>query len=73
MIKMIDEGHSIIGIDNFDSFYDRKAKENNLSWLKSKKSFSFHEIDINNRDRLFNLTETFDVVIHLTAKAGIRP
>ena len=71
--KLIDEGHYIIGIDNFDPFYNRDIKEKNLVHLKSNKSFNFYEIDINNRDRLFNLTETFDVVIHLAAKAGIRP
>jgi nucleoside-diphosphate-sugar epimerase len=70
--KLIDDGHSVIGIDNFDPFYNREIKEENLALLKTKKSFSFYEIDITNRDRLSSVEESFDVVIHLAAKAGIR-
>ncbi len=71
--RLIAEGYSVIGIDNFDPFYSREIKEENLRWLASKKSFKFYQLDITNRDHLFKIDRTFDVVIHLAAKAGIRP
>lgn len=71
--RLIAEGYSVIGIDNFDPFYNRETKEENLILLKSKKSFRFYQLDIINRDHLFRINETFDAVIHLGAKAGIRP
>jgi nucleoside-diphosphate-sugar epimerase len=68
--KLILKGHFIVGIDNFDVFYDRKFKEENLYNLKLFDNFSFFELDIENIDKL---DQQFDVVIHLAAKAGVRP
>ena len=44
--KLLAQGHSVIGVDNFDPFYARELKELNLETLKSHPSFSFYEIDI---------------------------
>jgi nucleoside-diphosphate-sugar epimerase len=44
--RLIDEGHSIIGIDNFDPFYSKEIKEQNMAHLKSKNSFRFYNLDI---------------------------
>jgi len=41
--RLVAEGHSVIGIDNFDPFYNREIKEENLAWLKSKQAFRFHQ------------------------------
>jgi nucleoside-diphosphate-sugar epimerase len=69
--RLIAEGYSVIGIDNFDPFYSREIKEGNLSLLNSKKSFRFYELDITKKNHLFSINESFDVIIHLAAKAGI--
>ena len=73
--KCLFEGHSVIGIDNFDPFYPKRFKLNNIEKLKNQKGFSFYEGDILDRNflnKLFNLGK-IDVVIHLAAKAGVRP
>ena len=34
--RLIAEGHSVIGIDNFDAFYSKEIKDKNLAFLKQK-------------------------------------
>ena len=68
-------GHHITGIDNFDNFYPAKFKELNLTQLNQSEQFRFYEADIRDAialDRIFSFQDV-DVVIHLAAKAGVRP
>jgi len=71
----IKKGHHIIGIDNFDSFYPADFKSLNLSELKVSSQFQFYKEDIRNYDSLNSIfsANKVDVVIHLAAKAGVRP
>jgi nucleoside-diphosphate-sugar epimerase len=74
--KLLNEGMYVTGIDNFDEFYSRELKEKNLSNIqKSKfgKNFTFKELDICFENNFKELTEEIDIVIHLAAKAGVRP
>jgi len=68
-------GHSVIGIDNFDQFYPVKFKQLNLSQLEGNNNFQFHEADIRDKEVLNEIfsSNPLDVVIHLAAKAGVRP
>ncbi len=71
----ITHGHEVIGIDNFDPFYSKKFKDLNLEKLKESSDFKFQEADIRDKetiDKIFSATK-FDLVIHLAAKAGVRP
>ena len=72
--SLIDSNY-IAGIDNFDPFYDRVIKENNLSNLKDNDNFSFYEMDLLDLEKLDDIcrTENIDLIIHLAAKAGVRP
>ncbi|MBS1625850.1 MAG: GDP-mannose 4,6-dehydratase [Bacteroidetes bacterium] len=65
----------IIGIDNFDNFYPRDIKEANLSGLLPKANFNFIEGDIRDTTVVDSILENnkIDIVIHLAAKAGVRP
>ncbi len=71
----IKKGHHIIGIDNFDSFYPANFKSLNLSELKASSQFQFYKEDIRDYDSLNSIfsENNVDVVIHLAAKAGVRP
>jgi UDP-glucuronate 4-epimerase len=73
--KLISLGHEIIGIDNFDPFYPKKFKESNLAILEKSDKFYFHEADIRNKQSLKDIFNTYsiDLVVHLAAKAGVRP
>ncbi|MFT6166403.1 MAG: nucleoside-diphosphate-sugar epimerase [Vicingaceae bacterium] len=72
--KLLSKGFSVIGIDNFSTFYDRGIKEKNLDAFRNHPNFIFKEIDIRNFSSLKdNLKEEVDIVVHLAAKAGVRP
>lgn len=69
------EGHTVIVIDAFDFGYDPKIKEYNAARLSQFESFHLYRGDIRNRDLLTEIFSTHapDVVIHLAARAGVRP
>ena len=71
----VEQGHQVIGIDNFDTFYSRKVKQLNLAQLKNNLLFQFYEADIRDVDTLSSIfsLHKIDIVIHLAAKAGVRP
>jgi UDP-glucuronate 4-epimerase len=73
--RLCARGDEVVGVDNFDPFYPRAIKEQNLAQLRTSKAFAFAEGDI--RDAAV-LSRSFggarpDVVVHLAALAGVRP
>ncbi len=69
---LLNKGFNVIGVDNFDPFYNRAVKESNLAKFKTHPAFSFYEIDITaGLDAIKE--ENIKAVIHLAAKAGVRP
>lgn len=73
--NLLSEGNNVISIDNFDDFYSRDVKLKNISNALTFDTFQLVEGDIRDRKILDNLFSNnfFDVVIHLAAKAGVRP
>ena len=72
--KLLAEGNLVTGVDNFDPFYDKSIKQKNISDSLKNKDFKFIELDIRNYKGLFeNLTENYDAIAHIAAKAGVRP
>ncbi|MBW2647208.1 MAG: GDP-mannose 4,6-dehydratase [Deltaproteobacteria bacterium] len=69
--RLIKEGCSVIGIDNFMDYYPRSFKESNISGLRSAPNFEFIERSILECD-LIKLLEDVDAVFHQSAQAGIR-
>jgi len=72
---LLARGDRVFGFDNFDPFYDRRIKERNLAALSAHPSFSFLEADIRDASALAHWGEGIppDALIHLAAKAGVRP
>jgi UDP-glucuronate 4-epimerase len=66
-------GDEVIGVDNFDPFYARAIKERNLAEAGALPGFSFREQDVLDADALEALLTPDTVVVHLAAKAGVRP
>ncbi len=71
-------GVHVVGIDNFDPFYPKALKEKNLADLRKTQkelgaNFEFFEIDFCDSLALNRLPTDFSAVIHLGAKAGVRP
>ncbi len=73
--KLLATKNFVVGVDNFDPFYDRSIKEKNISNFVNNKNLFFYESDINDKEslkKIFNENK-IDIVIHLAAKAGVRP
>jgi nucleoside-diphosphate-sugar epimerase len=70
---LLKNGNQVIGLDNFDPFYSREVKENNIKDLLQNPSFTFYELDICNFFALLNELkhEKPNIVVHLAAKAGV--
>jgi UDP-glucuronate 4-epimerase len=65
----------VVVVDNFDEFYDPQIKRANISSHIGHRSYRLVEADIRNYKSLKELfsDEVFDAIIHLAAKAGVRP
>src|SRR5687767_2085023 len=67
--------HHLSVVDNFDPFYPRAKKEQNLAGWKHHSRVRFVELDLRDRERLAELYADVrpKTVFHLAAKAGVRP
>ena len=72
---LLARGDEVLGIDNFDPFYAAEIKQRNLLDSLENPAFSFENIDVRDVDSAFGSVQTFrpSAVIHLAAKAGVRP
>lgn len=70
---LVRRGDEVIGIDNFDPFYPRDMKERNLAEAEGLERYTFREQDMLDVAALEPLLTPDTVVVHLAAKAGVRP
>jgi UDP-glucuronate 4-epimerase len=74
--RLLQSGHAVWALDDLNSFYDPQLKQRNIREIQSlAKSFQFVHGDLTDRaavDEVFSETK-FDQVIHLAARAGVRP
>ena len=73
--NLLAQGYNVVGIDNFDSFYDRNIKLKNIDNAVKSSNFQLVEGDISDKNLLNSLFEkhNFHLIVHLAAKAGVRP
>ncbi|MCD4823293.1 MAG: SDR family NAD(P)-dependent oxidoreductase [Phycisphaerae bacterium] len=75
--RLLARGDEIIAIDNFDPFYDHRIKQQNLEDFIHHKQVRFFQKDICDTDAMEHLwldeCQELDAVVHLAAKAGVRP
>lgn len=73
--RLIAEGHRVTGIDNFDAFYPEPVKRAHIAQALAHDSFELVEGDIRDKQLLEEIFGQFqpDAVIHLAARAGVRP
>lgn len=69
--RLLDEGHRVRAIDNFDPYYDRVLKEENLAGLLGNDAFEFNEADLRDLSAA-ELLKGVDWVFHQAARAGVR-
>src|SRR5210317_374224 len=72
--QLLERGEAVVGLDNFNSYYDVSLKEARAALLEPYESFSMARIDLEDRAAMEALfaDEGFDKVVHLAAQAGVR-
>ncbi len=71
---LVARGDTVVGIDNFDPYYDPEIKRRNVAGLLAGERFTLIEGDINNPQALSAaFAPGLDCVFHLAARAGVRP
>jgi UDP-glucuronate 4-epimerase len=74
--RLLLDGYEVVNVDNFNDFYDPKIKEKNIAGhLKYSTRYTLIRGDITNKDFLYQRLNkhTYDAIIHLAARAGVRP
>lgn len=72
--RLLDRGDEVIGLDNFNDYYDVSLKEARTAVLQDYDGFTIHRIDLADRAAVAKLftEENFTTVVHLGAQAGVR-
>lgn len=73
-LALLDRGYRVIGIDNFNDYYDPALKEARWARLTANGSFTGLRLDLCDRAGLEDLFTTYrpDLVCNLAAQAGVR-
>jgi UDP-glucuronate 4-epimerase len=77
--RLLSAGAVVVGVDNFDPFYDPALKRANLERARTDPRFTFVEADCAEPGELegaldaVGAPDDIDVIVHLAAKAGVRP
>ena len=72
--SLLANGDEVTVLDNFDPFYDRGIKERNIAAHRTHPRWRLIEADLRDAEALERLlTGSFDAVVHLAAKGGVRP
>lgn len=73
--RLLEEGRSVVGLDNFDPFYPESHKQANLAAALRSERFTLVRADLRDAAALRRLfsAHRFDAIVHLAALAGVRP
>jgi len=71
--RLLAGGRAVVGLDNFDDFYDPAIKEGNLRVARDHSDFTLVRGDIRDPGTLAGLPDGIDTVVHIAARAGVRP
>jgi len=72
--RLLNDGLIVVGVDNFDDFYDPQIKRRNLKGCLKNKNFQLVEADIRDSTAMDKtVSSSVEIIVHLAAKAGVRP
>jgi UDP-glucuronate 4-epimerase len=74
-LRLLDRGETVVGLDVVNDYYDPALKEARLAILGNHPGFTFHRIDIADREAVAGVAVRHpDItrIIHLAAQAGVR-
>ncbi|SFB01115.1 UDP-glucuronate 4-epimerase [Lentibacillus halodurans] len=72
--KLLDQGYTVIGMDNLNDYYDVYLKQTRLDQLQLYDSFTFIKGDISDKMIVNELFAEYkpDIVVNMAAQAGVR-
>ena len=72
--RLLDRGDTVVGLDNFNDYYDVRLKDSRAALLEPNDKFNMVRMDLADRSGIEALfeSEKFDKVVHLAAQAGVR-
>jgi nucleoside-diphosphate-sugar epimerase len=68
--RLLQAGHTVVGIDAFIPYYPRSVKEINLGNLRGQQGFTLHALDLRT-DPLTSAVKGVEAVFHLAAMPGL--
>ena len=71
--RLLSQGATVTIVDNFDDLHPSKAKQDNLAKIQGNDAARIVELDIRDLNALRALGGPYDAIVHLAAKAGVRP
>ena len=73
--RLLDQGHAVIAVDEFNDYYDPVLKWENIADILQNPRFALRHIDVRDIETLRTVfaTQRIDVIVHLAARAGVRP
>src|SRR3989344_3635336 len=73
--RLLAKDYQVVGVDNFNDYYDPKIKEENLKEALKSAEFKLYRIDILDFEKVLKIfkKEKPDKVVHLAARTGVRP
>ncbi|AMV38843.1 SDR family NAD(P)-dependent oxidoreductase [Planctomyces sp. SH-PL62] len=73
--RLLDDGHEVVVVDDFDAYYPRAVKEANLAGASGRPGFRLVEMDVRDAAAVDALVREArpDAIAHLAARAGVRP
>jgi UDP-glucuronate 4-epimerase len=72
--RLLSDGWAVVGVDNFDDFYDPQIKRRNVSDCLKNENFQLVEADIRDSDAMDKaIGPDIQIIVHLAAMAGVRP
>ncbi|MFJ7314636.1 NAD-dependent epimerase [Pseudomonas sp. NPDC098747] len=74
-LRLMRDGHTVIGLDNFNAYYDPQLKHDRVQWVREQVGdFQLATVDLADASAIEALfvRESPQVVIHLAAQAGVR-
>jgi UDP-glucuronate 4-epimerase len=72
--RLLADGLIVVGVDNFDDFYDPQIKRQNIKGCLKNKNFQLVEADIRDSAAMDKTVGSgVEIIVHLAARAGVRP
>ena len=72
--RLLDRGETVIGVDNFNAYYEPALKTDRAATLEGREGFSMLRMDVADKDAFAALVRNSGArrLVHLAAQAGVR-